>query len=121
MKIEDEIVQLGDLSHSAMAMVDFVRALYPAGRFKHRSTAWIFEPNFVGFEIRYKRTQRLNLLVRSRPARAVVQKVLPLYQGPLTYDRAWFKSPRQLPTALSYLEASWRDWYRDIFRREPEL
>ena len=119
MSIENEIERLTDLKHVGLALLQFSRSLRP-GEFKKKSAAWIYFPNFVGFEVRYKRVQRLNLLVRPVPMTPEVQKVLTLYAGPQSYRRAEIGSARQLAAACIYIEASWRDWYRHIFHEDPK-
>ena len=120
MTIEEEISRLGELEHVGMALVQFSHSL-SHGAFKKESAAWIYSPNYVGFEVRFVRVKKLNLLIRWLSMPPEVQKLLPLYVGPLTYGRAEIVSPRQLSAACAYIEASWRDWYRHIFRKDPEL
>lgn len=120
MNIEDEIERLTDLKHIGMALLQFSRTLHP-GEFKKKSNAWIYSPNFVGFEIRYKRAQRLNILVRPVQMPPGIQRMLTLRAGPLDYTRAEISSARQLSAACAFIEVSWRDWYRHTLRKEPEL
>jgi hypothetical protein len=119
MTIEEEIEHLGEMRHVGMALLQFSRSLFK-GEFKKKSEAWIYSPNFVSFEIRFKRVQKLNVLVRPTKVPQEVSKVLPLYGGRLIYGRAEVRSPRQLGAACAYIEASWRDWYRETFRKDPD-
>jgi len=75
MNIEDEIERLTDLKHLGMALLQFSRSLRP-GTFKKKRAAWIYSPNFVGFEIRYARVQRLNILVRPVPMPPIFRRCL---------------------------------------------
>ena len=64
MTIDAEMLQLGDLRHVGMALLEFARSL-SAGEFVKTGSAWIYRPNnFVGFEIRYRRVKKLNVLAR---------------------------------------------------------
>ena len=122
MNIEDEIERLTDLKHLGMALLQFSRSLRP-GTFKKKRAAWIYSPNFVGFEIRYARVQRLNILVRPVPMPPDIQTMLAgldLHCGPYSYGRAEISNARQLSAACIYIEASWRDWHRHILGEEPE-
>jgi|SRR5208282_473429 hypothetical protein len=119
MNIENEIEHLADLKHIGMALLQFSRSLR-SGEFKKKSKAWIYSPNFVGFEIRYKRAQRLNILVRPVAMPSNVQRMLTLRAGPLDYTRAEVHSARQLSAACVCIEVSWRDWYRHTLGKDPE-
>jgi len=104
--IEDEMLQLGDLQHVGMALLQFARSLAP-GEFVKTGAAWIYRPNnFVGFEIRYKLTQKLNVLVRPVRVPGEVKQVLRNWKGPLGYLRLEVDSPRKIGAACVYIEAS---------------
>jgi len=120
MTIEEEIDQLGEMRHIGLALLQFSRALFK-GEFKKRITEWVYDPNFVAFEVRFKRVKHLNILLRSIKTSPEQLKVLPLYGGHLTYDRAEIRSPRQLGIACAYIEASWRDWYVKVLREDPKM
>lgn len=120
MTIEEEIDQLGELRHVGMALLQFSRSLFK-GDFKKKSEAWIYSPNFVAFEIRFRRTQKFYIQVRRVSVPPEVSKVLPRYHGRLTYSRAEIKTARQLGAACAHIEASYRDWYRDVFHKEPDI
>src|SRR5438874_10702436 len=93
--IEDEMLRLGDLKHVGMALLQFARALSD-GEFVKTSAAWIYRPNnFVGFEIRYRRTTRLNMLVRPVRVPDDVRELLRNWAGPLGYLRLEVDSPRK--------------------------
>ncbi len=114
--IDSEMLQLGELQHVGMALLQFARSLTP-GEFVKTSAAWIYRPNnFVGFEIRYKRTKKLNVLARPVRVPDDVKQLLRNWQGPLGYLRLEVDSPRKLGAACVYIEASWR---RPVSRRRP--
>jgi hypothetical protein len=102
------MLHLGDLKHIAMALLQFSRSLSD-GEFVKTSGAWIYRPNnFVGFEIRYKRTTKLNVLVRPVLVPDDVRQLLRNWAGPLGYLRLEVDSPRKLAAACTYIETSWR-------------
>jgi hypothetical protein len=112
--IEEEILQLGDLRHVGMALLQFARSLAP-GDFVKTGAAWIYRPNnFVGFEIRYKQIKKLNVLARPVRVPDDIKAMLPNWQGPLGYLRLEVDSPRKLGAACWYIEASWK---RRVLRR----
>lgn len=114
MTIEDEMLRLGDLQHVGMALLQFSRTLNP-GEFEKTTAAWISRPNnFVGFEIRYRRTKKLNVLIRHTRMPEDVTKILKGWAGPMGYTRIEVDSPRQLGAACAYIEASWK---RPVLRR----
>ena len=118
MTIENEMLQLRDLRHIGMALVQFARALSD-GEFMKTSAAWIYRPNnFVGFEIRYRRTTRLNVLVRPVRVPDEVRELLRNWAGPLGYLRLEVDSLRKLAAACTYIEASWK---RPRYRRRRRL
>jgi len=120
MTIEDEIEQLNDLRHVGSALVQFSHSLF-SGAFKKKSAAWIYSPIFVGFEIRYLRGRKLNLLVRPTIVSREISSVLTLRAGPLAFGRAEITNARQLLAACTYIEGSWRDWHRATFKKDPNL
>ena len=121
MNIEDEIERLTDLKYIAMALLQFARSLRPRpGSFKKKSAAWIYTPNFIGFEIRYTRVQRLNILVRAVEMPPDISGMVALDAGPLGYNRGKITRARQLSAACACIEASWRDWHRHVLGKEPE-
>ena len=98
--------------------LQFARALSD-GEFVKTSAAWIYRPNnFVGFEIRYRRTTRLNMLVRPVRVPDDVRELLRNWAGPLGYLRLEVDSPRKLAAACTYIEASWK---RPRYRRRRRL
>jgi len=106
MTIEAEMLQLGDLRHVGMALLEFARSL-SAGEFVKTGAAWIYRPNnFVGFEIRYKRTKKLNVLTRPVGVPDDIKQILRNWRGPLGYLRLEVDSPRKLGAACVYIEAS---------------
>jgi hypothetical protein len=106
--IESEMLQLGELQHVGIALLQFARSLSP-GEFVKTSAAWIYRPNnFVGFEVRYKRTKKLNVLARPVRVPDDIKQLLRNWQGPLGYLRLEVDSPRKLGAACVYIEASWR-------------
>ena len=108
------MLQLGDLKHVAMALLQFCRSLTP-GDFVKTSAAWIYRPNnFVGFEIRYKRTKKLNVLARPVRVPDDVKQLLRNWAGPLGYLRLEVDSPRKLAPACVYIEASCK---KPVYRR----
>lgn len=108
------MLQLGDLKHVGMALIQFSRSLSP-GEFVKTSAAWIYRPNnFVGFEIRYKRTKKLNVLARPVRVPDDVKQLLRNWAGPLGYLRLEVDSPRKLAAACVYIEASCK---RPVYRR----
>ena len=110
------MLQLGDLKHVGMALLQFSRSLSP-GDFVKRSAAWIYSPNnFVGFEIRYKRTKKLNVLTRPVRVPDDIKELLRNWRGPLGYLRLEVDSPRKLAAACIYIEASSK---KTIYRRRP--
>lgn len=114
MTIEDEMLQLGELKHIGMALLQFSRSLI-AGEFVKTGAAWIYRPNnFVGFEIRFKRTKKLNVLTRPVRVPDEVKQLLRNWKGPLGYLRLEVDSPRKLAAACTYIEASWK---RPVYRR----
>src|SRR2546423_1153245 len=114
--IESEMLQLGDLQYVGMALLQFVWSL-SSGEFVRSSAAWIYRPNnFVGFEIRHKRTKKLNVLTRPVRVPDDVKELLRNWQGPLGYLRLEVDSPRKLGAACVYIEASWK---KPVSRRRP--
>jgi hypothetical protein len=107
MTIEDEMLRLGELQHIGMALLQFARSLSP-GEFTKKSRAWIYSNNFVGFEIRFTRVKKLNVLVRSSRVSDEVKTLLRCWARPKRYGRLEIVSPRQLAAACTYIEGSWR-------------
>lgn len=106
--IESEMLQLGDLQHIGMALLQFARSL-SAGEFVKTGAAWIYRPNnFIGFEIRYKRVKKLNVLTRPVRVPDEIKQLLRNWQGPLGYLRLELDSPRQLGAACIYIESSFK-------------
>ena len=106
MTIEDELLQLGELQHVGMALLQFSQSL-TSGEFTKKSRAWVHNRNFVGFEIRL-RVKKLNVLVRPTRVPDDIKAVLKCYAGPMSYGRIEVVSPRQLAAACAYIEGSWR-------------
>lgn len=111
--IEDEMLQLGELKHIGMALLQFARSFGP-GEFIKKTRAWIYSDNFVGFEIRVTRVKKLNVLVRPCRVADEIKNVLRAWSGPKRYFRLEIESPRQLGAACAYIEASWK---RPRYRR----
>jgi hypothetical protein len=104
--IESEMLHLVDLQHVSMALLQFARSL-SGGEFVKAGAAWIYRPNnFVGFEIRFKRTKKLNVLTRPVRVSDDVKELLRNWKGPLGYLRLEVDSPRKLGAACMYIEAS---------------
>jgi hypothetical protein len=111
--VEDEMLRLGDLKHIGMALLQFSQSLAP-GEFIKKTNAWIYSDNFVGFEIRFKRVKKLNVLVRPCRVPDEIKSVLRAWAGPMGYCRVEVESARQLGAACAYIEASWK---RPRYRR----
>jgi hypothetical protein len=107
MTIEDELLRLGELQHVGMALLQFSRTLMP-GEFTKKSRAWLHDRNFVGFEIRFIRVKKLNVLVRPTRVPDEVKTILKCYAGPMSYGRIEVVSARQLAAACAYIEGSWK-------------
>jgi hypothetical protein len=107
MTIEDEMNELGELQHVGMALLQFARSLSP-GEFTKKSNAWIYSNNFVGFEIRFRRVTKLNVLVRPTRVPEDVKAILRCWAGPRSYGRLEIDSARQLGAACIYIESSWK-------------
>jgi len=110
MKIEDEMKNLQEpLSHISLSALALARELEPDAVFERRQTAWICRPNnFIGFEIRYKRTSKCNILLRAvfnRVSEDVV-KILPWWCGPLGYIRVEIRNAKQLGAIHDWIVAS---------------
>jgi len=108
MNIEDEMIQLGELQHVGMALLQFVRSL-ERGNFVKSSKTWLYDPyRFVGFEIRLQK-KKLNVLVRDKVFDLISdehRKVLPCYRGGNWSARLEITSPRQLHAACEYIVIS---------------
>jgi hypothetical protein len=110
MNIEDEMKQLQEpLSHISLSALALARELEPNAVFERRKSAWICRPNnFVGFEIRYKRTSKCKILLRSVANRVseASTKALPWFCGPLGYIRVEVKNAKQLGAIHDWIVAS---------------
>jgi hypothetical protein len=110
MNIEDEMKHLHEpLSHISLSALALARELEPEAVFERRQSAWICRPNnFVGFEIRYKRASKCNILLRA--VHNIVGddalKTLPWLNGPLGYIRVEIKSAKQLGAIHAWIMAS---------------
>ena len=115
MTIEYEMRHLPHLKHVGLALIDFDHSLQKAVFTK--KTEWIYSQNFVGFAIRYKRVEKIELLISTYPQEIENREILPLYTARWSgYMRAEITSPRQLACAARYIEASYHVWHRWDFR-----
>lgn len=114
MNLEQELLLLPDLAHFGIALVQFAHSLRK-GTFGKKSDAWIYSVNFVGFEVRYKRTKKLYFLVNELPRELENREILPLFPALWNFRRGEINNPRQLACAATYIEASYSIWYRNIF------
>ena len=100
-KIEDEIVNLGDLKNAASAIVDYVRVLTKGSEFQPY-TEWTLEPdNWLSLRFSWLRTHTivitLGVPLESLPASGIKS------DSRRSWGRIYVRSARDLPVAFQCL------------------
>ena len=86
-----------------MALVQFAESLFPKCRFIKKTNRWVADPNFVTFDIHWKRAKNVALSLRGDPTEFDQAAVLPLKRGMGGYSECTVTNPAQLAAAASYI------------------
>ena len=109
MYLGEEISELEVISHAGHALVEYAAKLpdYFEG-FTNKGGRWVGDPNYVTFQVHYKRTQKIRISLRGNPSEFQQHDELPLKGGMAGYSECVFDSNEQLFAAASYIRRAWQ-------------
>jgi hypothetical protein len=109
MSIDVELTELQAIRHAGFALLEYAASLPDSyGGFSNKNGRWVCEPNFVTFEIHYKRAQNIRISLRGNPEEFEQHEELPLKAGMNGYSECSFESNSQLFAATAYIRRAWQ-------------
>lgn len=121
MDISDELNELNEINHCGFALIQYASSL-PEGEviLNNKSGRWVFQPNYVTFQIHYKRTNNIRISLRGNPNEFQVMEELPLKSGMDGYSECSFDNPSQMFGAISYIRRAWQIYNKGRIREKTK-
>jgi len=113
-------VQLDDINHCGLALLQYAATL-PGNEYKqfeNKNGRWVCDPNFVNFQVHYKRKNNIPISLRGNPAEFEKHDELPMKPGMAGYSECSFESRSQLFAAVSYIRRAWQIYKKGRSRRQ---
>jgi len=121
MTIQSEINELGFLSTTGLALVEYAESISNGGKFELNNKRWVIRPNnFVTFEPHWKRTTNIAISLRGNPEEFAELSELPLKEGMKGYSECTVISSSQLAGATFYIRRAEQLYTRGSTRTQKK-
>lgn len=102
--LQNELKKIPELEQSALQLVNLAYSLFPNTSLKKKGRRWVFDPNFVTFQVQHARARNIAITLRGNPDEFPHHSAPKLKPDQAGYSIFRFSDPSQLSAASDYIK-----------------